>query len=171
MEEICKKYSISKSGNDLYCLNHLVKNIIKSKNPEGYIKKVSGKTFIKEEDLYYIGKDKFIGLIRSSKSVTAGEAIKLLDENLDDKIIGTVNNTFSNDKIMFDGIEMTAFNINGDLWIKGKDIATYLEYKNTEQAVDILNAKYKTRYADLQNLLPLEHRGRKPYAKDRKAHV
>lgn len=123
---------ISKKGN--ICLNDFVENVIKSKNPNLYIKKILDKITINDD--FYIKQEDCIEILKQGKSKKCKEIIQYIekDENDKESIIDPKDNIFQ-----YEGHKFLAFFIddendedNWQVWIKGVDVANYLGYINLE---------------------------------------
>lgn len=149
MDKVCKKFTMTRYGDDLFCLNDLVVNIVGSTNPELYMKKISKKTKIK--DKYYVPEDRVMSIIRSSKSDEAIEAKELLEQKKD----ANKNNVkiFTNNKISFNGKDILTLYINNDVWMKAGDLAEYLEYIDTRDALKLVHDKFKKTYKDIKETI------------------
>jgi prophage antirepressor-like protein len=65
---------------------------------------------------------------------TAINNIEPINDNINTQLSNDVLNLQHNS--MFDGKSLTAINVNGNYWFKGKDIALMLEYKDTKSAIE-----------------------------------
>lgn len=131
MDQLIDKFKI-KRNNNLYNLNDIVTNIVKSKNVPLYINKVKNKQKILSH--FYIDEKEFISILNKGKSKTCKEALNLFNNTKD---IDTPQNKLDLQKnlLSFNGYKFLYFSVNDDIWFKGKDIATILEYENTKEAI------------------------------------
>ena len=130
MDKLIDKFKI-KTNNNLYNLNDIVTNVVKSKNVPLYINKVKNKQKILSH--FYIDEKEFISILNKGKSKTCKEALNLFNNTKD---IDTPQNKLDLQKnlLSFNGYKFLYFSVNDDIWFKGKDIATILEYENTKEA-------------------------------------
>ena len=131
MDKLIDKFKI-KTNNNLYNLNDIVTNVVKSKNVPLYINKVKNKQKILSH--FYIDEKEFISILNKGKSKTCKEALNLFNNTKD---IDTPQNKLDLQKnlLSFNGYKFLYFSVNDDIWFKGKDIATILEYENTKEAI------------------------------------
>ena len=131
MDQLIDKFKI-KRNNNLYNLNDIVTNVVKSKNVPLYINKVKNKQKILSH--FYIDEKEFISILNKGKSKTCKEALNLFNNTKD---IDTPQNKLDLQKnlLSFNGYKFLYFSVNDDIWFKGKDIATILEYENTKEAI------------------------------------
>ncbi len=129
------KVRISTKGN--ICLNDFVKNVVKSKNPDQYVKRQKcDKIDIKGFE--YITPDDCIHIIKKSKFKTCKELyaeIELDDEDEVPTIIDIESQIFK-----FEGHKFVSFFVekedgDWDVWIKGSQVAKYLGYTDDKQVV------------------------------------
>lgn len=132
MDKLIDKFKI-KTNNNLYNLNDIVTNVVKSKNVPLYINKVKNKQKILSH--FYIDEKEFISILNKGKSKTCKEALNLFNNTKD---IDTPQNKLDLQKnlLSFNGYKFLYFSVNDDIWFKGKDIATILEYEDKKDAID-----------------------------------
>jgi hypothetical protein len=140
MEEVINKYNIHKDKSGLYRLNDIVNNMVKSKNPNNYMDRIKNKKRNKNNNYFYIDKDQFIAILKKSRTTICKEALKILlpdepvfRENLQSEAITIID--IKNNNFLFEGNKIIVMNVNNEIWFKGKDIATILEYQNTNKAI------------------------------------
>ena len=132
MDQLIDKFKI-KRNNNLYNLNDIVTNVVKSKNVPLYINKVKNKQKILSH--FYIDEKEFISILNKGKSKTCKEALNLFNNTKD---IDTPQDKLDLQKnlLSFNGYKFLYFSVNDDIWFKGKDIATILEYEDKKDAID-----------------------------------
>jgi prophage antirepressor-like protein len=127
---------ISKKGN--ICLNDFVENVIKSKNPDQYMKRVPDKKTINDE--YYINPDNTIEILKQGKSKLCKDIVEYIEKDEDDKesIVDPKSNKFQ-----FEGHRFLAFFIddeenedNWQVWIRASQVADFLGYSNPSEAIN-----------------------------------
>ncbi|ANB50165.1 putative Bro-N domain-containing protein [Powai lake megavirus] len=147
--------NISNKGN--ICLNDFVKNVVESKNPNLYMKKlkydiiiIKGNKYIKPEDC--------IDLLKNAKFKKCKDIYtKIQVFNGDDSsIIDVENNIFQ-----FEGNRFLSFFVTKDdgeweVWIKGSEVAKFLGYIDDKQAVrDHVDDANKLSFKQLTELFPM----------------
>ena len=130
MNQLIDKFKI-KTNNNLYNLNDIVTNVIKSKNVPLYINKIKNKKKILSQ--FYVDENEFISILNKGKSKSCKEALNLFNNTKD---IPKNNLDLQNNLLSFNGYKFLYFSVNDDIWFKGKDIATILEYEKTRNAID-----------------------------------
>lgn len=143
---------ISKKGN--ICLNDLVNNILESKNPENYMKKIKSK--FEHNNKYYVSQETCLEILEQGKSRTCKKIVKEITTDLNDteSIIDVKNNVFK-----YEGNVFTSFFIRDDekltIWLKAKEVASYLEYNNTRDAIiNHIDDENKILYKKLLKFIP-----------------
>ena len=129
MNQLIDKFKI-KTNNNLYNLNDIVTNVIKSKNVPLYINKIKNKKKILSQ--FYVDENEFISILNKGKSKSCKEALNLFNNTKD---IPKNNLDLQNNLLSFNGYKFLYFSVNDDIWFKGKDIATILEYEKTRNAI------------------------------------
>lgn len=128
---------ISTKGN--VCLNDFVVNVLKSTNPDLYMKKITDKK--KFGDKFYIEPKKALELVKNGKVVECKQLIKFIetDQNDHTSLIDPKNNM-----IKFNGHRFVSFFVddpnnpdNWNIWIQGSDVASFLQYTDCDQAIKI----------------------------------
>lgn len=126
--------TISKKGN--ICLYDFVDNIIESKNPKLYIKKLTDYNKMKINGEYYITQEDCVDMLKNSNFKRCKEVytkIQLDDED-DSSMIDVENGIFQ-----FEGHKFLSFFIeredDWEVYLKGSEVAKYLGYADTEQAI------------------------------------
>ena len=154
MHKIIDKFKIG-FKNNLYNLNDITNILVKSKSPISYMDKIKNKKRI--DNNFYITEDQFLDILKSSRSIVCKSAIKLLNEdNISTETIIDLNN----DKFLFEGRNITLIRTKDDIWFKGKDIASILEYVNCDQSIkEHIYNDDKLSYENLLTLCPLEKIG------------
>lgn len=137
MEKVCEKYKIRKK-NDLYSLDDILDNIVKTKNKYIYIKKTKDKEKI--DDKYYVSKDKFELMLKNSRSIGMREAFKTLlkdtnNENNDEDSKDNEHTEFFDCIQSYDGYKIHIIVANNEYWFRGKDVCEMLEYSKERDAL------------------------------------
>ena len=142
MEEVIKKYNIRKDKSGLYRLNDIVKNMIKSKNPNSYMDRIKNKKRNKKSKNFYIDESQFLAILNKSRSKICKDALKILSppEEIEPSELSKPSEAITtididNNNFLFEGRKITVIHVNDEVWFKGKDIAKILEYQNTEQSL------------------------------------
>lgn len=150
MNQLIDKFKI-KTNNNLYNLNDIVTNVIKSKNVPLYINKIKNKKKILSQ--FYVDENEFISILNKGKSKSCKEALNLFNNTKD---IPKNNLDLQNNLLSFNGYKFLYFSVNDDIWFKGKDIATILEYEKTRNAIiDHVLDEDKISFNGLTKRLPL----------------
>jgi prophage antirepressor-like protein len=133
-------------------LNDFVEQIIKSKNPENYMKSVKDKSMYKKK--YYITEETCMELLAKGKSKKCKEIYTEIQEEGEDEdntsIISVKDNIFQ-----YGGTKFTSFFVvdkNGErnVWLKARKVAEYLEYKRPADAIrDHVEEENKLSYGKL----------------------
>lgn len=138
---------ISKKGD--ICLSDFVENVIESKNPEGYIKKIDDKFKYKGD--YYIDENTCLEILNKSNFKRCKDILERIAESEEEdnsSIISVKDNLFQ-----YEGTKFTSFFVekdddDWDVWLKAVEVAEYLEYKSTNKAIN--------KFVDDENRLPYE---------------
>ena len=154
--EIMKEHDVHITKKGMICLEDFVDNVIGSKNPEQYMKKVDDKRSIKGK--YYIDTQQCMGLLKGTKFRKCKQIVADIEKEEDDheNIIDPKKNIFQ-----YDGHRFLAFFVpkeddDWDVWIKGSDVAKFLGYKNDKQAVRIhVQQKNKMDLEDFLEYFPM----------------
>ena len=144
--------NVSKEGN--ICLWDIVTNVIESRRPKIYVKKLMNKYHtIEINENPYITLDNCIDILRESKFVKCKEICKkIMCEGCDNiSIIDVENEIFK-----FEGCKFMAYfaktNNDYEIWVHGSSIAKYLGYNDTNQAIRVnIHEKNKILYKELMN--------------------
>lgn len=142
---------ITKKGN--VRLYDFVENVIGSRNPKMYIQKLSEPLNKK-----YITLSNCVKLLRKSRFKYCKEVCEYIDvkENLNSMI------DVENRKFQFEGTEFTSFficndNNEWDVWVKGSEVARYLEYIDTAKAIsEHVDKENELTFAQIQEYLGLD---------------
>lgn len=134
MENIVEKYNIKINIKGLYCINDLVNNVIRSKNPNVYMQRYGKKERDKNTGEYYVDKKVILEIINTSRSKFSRDCRNILNDYSikDNSIIDLKNNKFS-----FEGSDLTIIHNNNELWFRANNIAEILEYSNTADAISV----------------------------------
>lgn len=144
---------VSKKGD--ICLNDFVEEIIGSKSPDNYMKKVKDK--FERGDKYYVTEKTCMDILEQGKSKKCKEIIGEIGEDSEEScrdeedtsnIINIENNIFQYTGYKFTSIFVTKDDGDWDVWLKAKEVATYLEYKKPKNAI--------TRHVDEENKMSCE---------------
>lgn len=158
LKEILQENDVRISTKGNICLNDFVENIIESKNPKLYIKKLItyDKTMINNE--LYIKPDDCIDILKNTNFKRCKEIYTKIqfDDNDKTSIIDVEEQIFQ-----FEGQKFLAFFVNKDdctndwdVWIKGSEIAKYLDYADDKQAVrDHVDEDNKINFSKLVDLM------------------
>jgi prophage antirepressor-like protein len=119
------------------------------------MKKVKDK--FERGDKYYVSEKTCMDILEQGKSKKCKEIIEGIGEDSDEdnsSIIDVKKNIFQ-----YDGTKFTSFFIikdeNWDIWLKAKQVAKYLEYENTRDAIiNHVDDENKISYENLLELLP-----------------
>ena len=132
---LLKEHDVYINKKNKVCLDDLVDNVIKSKHPELYMKKINNKVTI--GDKYYVTLDECHSILKHGKSKICKSILEGLekDENDDRSIISIDDNIFQ-----YEGNKFTCIYVQNDLeewdvWLKAVEVAQLLEYKNTNDAI------------------------------------
>lgn len=145
---------ISKKGN--ICLNDFVDNIIESKNSNLYMKRIPDKIVIKDD--YYITSENCLEIMKQAKSKKCKKILYYITKDDDNSsIIDPNKNIFQ-----YQGHKFLAFFVddkndkdNWQVWVKGSDVAKFLGYVNTKQAIiEHIENKNKNKLSNLLELFP-----------------
>ncbi len=143
---------VSSKGN--ICLNDFIEEIIGSKNPDQYMKKIKNKFVYKQK--YYITQDACLEILEQGKSKKCKEILAEINEN-DDEDNGSIISV--EDKLFqYEGNKFTSFfimkeNDEWDVWLKGKEVAHFLEYEKPKNAISRhIDGDNKMRYEKLLEL-------------------
>ena len=164
MQNIIKKYNIGATKNNNVCLNDIVSNVIKSKNPVKYISKIGlGKKTL-DNGKYYVDMDYCIQLLRNGKSVESKDFIKEYEKiTIKDLKNAVKDNTIDiakslvdmkNNKLTYGGKCLEFIVVKNEIYIKGKELAEFLEYADSDQAIR-KHVDEEDRFL-LENLLKLD---------------
>lgn len=170
LEEILIQKKVKLSKNGKICLNDLIevtKNVTNKKKIHEFAK--GGKTY-EEDGHLYIGKSMVLEILekydtKASKKIF-GElgdyddesymtseinSEVSMDESHDGKLEVYDNKINFGDKLFeYKGNKFKFVNIDGNIYFKGKDIAEFLEYKDTKSAIiDHVKEKYKVKLKEL----------------------
>lgn len=149
LTEILVKHNVKMSDRGSVCLKDFITNVIGSKNPAKYMNKIKyiqklqiDKIKINKED--YVKPDicvkilsdaRFIKCKKMYNEIKINKMIVIEDED-GVSIIDVENNIFQ-----FEGTKFTSFFIkkenDWDVWVKGIEVAKFLEYVDTKQAIKI----------------------------------
>jgi hypothetical protein len=141
---------ISKKGH--ICLNDFVRNIIGSKNPKLYIKRIPNKIVI--DDDYYIKLSDCLKILKQCNFTICRQIIQFIekDENDQRSIIDPKKNIFQ-----YKGHKFLAFFINednNDFWIQGADISKFLGYSDFDYPIrEYVKSQNKMSFLKLIKLL------------------
>ncbi|AVL94396.1 putative Bro-N domain-containing protein [Moumouvirus australiensis] len=189
--EILKDNEVRISNKGNICLNDFVENIIESKNPDLYIKKLNYK-LVTVKNNKYIKPEDCIDLLKKTKFKKCKEIytkIQLIEGD-DSSIIDVENNIFQFEGKRFLSFFVTKEDGEWEVWIKGSEVAKFLEYQNPSVAINhcveknnlmkyetlelFLATKYdlvaknidkKTIFINLSGFFNLIHNSQKPLAK------
>ncbi|AGC02440.1 BRO-N domain containing protein [Acanthamoeba polyphaga moumouvirus] len=135
--EILRENNVRISTKGNICLRDFVENIIESKNPSLYIKKLKYDIIIVKDNEYIKLEDCF-DILKNTKFKKCKDIYHCVTFNDQDKssFIDPENNIFQYEGRRF--ISMSVKNNNGefDIWVKGSDVAKYLGYKNPSEAIN-----------------------------------
>ena len=130
-----------------YNLYFIVKNVIKSKNPKEYVKKIKNKKFV--YGFYLIEKIHLIKILKKSVSVESKLLLKniqedkqtgyeLCEKDLEKKQKDNNSKYFDNNKqiINYENIQIKyLYDDNTNLFFRAKDVCSALGYNNNRQAI------------------------------------
>lgn len=191
--DILKQNNVRMSTKGNICLYGFVKNIVGSKNPKLYVRKLSDYNKIIINDKPYISLDDCIDILKNTNFKRCKDIYtKIQINNGDNTSIIDVNQKI----FQFDGHKFLAFFVkkddygDWDVFVKGSEIAKYLEYVDTEKAIQShvdnenkisffklcelfepvflpgqKNIDKKTIFINLSGFLNLIHFSKKPFAK------
>jgi prophage antirepressor-like protein len=133
--KILKPYGVGITKGQI-CLNDFIVNVVGSKSPKLYMRKINDKIRIKGN--YYIKPCDCLEILRQSNFITCKKIIRKIDKDETDKtsIIDPAENIFQ-----YEGHKFLAFFIDDEasndwqVWVKGADVAQFLKYVNVEQAI------------------------------------
>jgi prophage antirepressor-like protein len=153
--EILKTNEIRISTRGRICLNDFVDNVIGSKNAKLYMKKITNKKLL-NDDNYYIKPIDCLEILKQGKSKKCKEIVQYVekDDNDNRSIIDPVENIFQ-----YDGHKFLAFFIDEEddewqVWVKGSNVTSFLSYGNRKQAIiEHVESQNKMRFDKLQELL------------------
>ena len=138
----------------LYNLEDIIYNIVESKDKKSYIRALKNKnmSIIKKNKQNYVNEETLIKICQYSNSQNCKDIIDKINElyKKDNKInvINEDDNIF-----IFNGCSIYVFEINGDAWFKGVDIAKLLEYSNTNDAIiKHVKNKHKKTFEELSKI-------------------
>ena len=192
LNNLLRDYQVRISNRGRICLNDFIENVIESKNPKQYMKRLKYDKFI-INDRTYIEPSDCVDLIQITNKKKCRIIYEQLeqDDNDTSSIIDVEEEIFQ-----FQGHKFKAFFVeleDGDwnVWIKASDAARYLGYVNDKQAirehVDGDNKlsfgklselfpmllenipksmDYKTNYINMSGFMNLIHASKKPFAVD-----
>lgn len=173
------------------CLNDFVENIIESKNPNRYIKKLDyDQKIINNEP--YISPDNCIDILKNTNRKKCKDIYTkiLIDDGDNSSIIDVENQIFQ-----FDGHKFLSFFVekdegDWDVWVKGSAVAKFLDYAdydqvtsehvddnnkctflnlcklfNTVKNTGIKNIHPSTIFINISGFMNLIHCSKKPFAK------
>lgn len=153
MDLFIEHYKVKKKG-ELFCLNDIATNIMKTNHQAIYMAKIAEKTKI--DNMYYISEEKFKSIIQNARSEYGKKAFATLSLMLNDntqkdnsKILNKKEKNNENIKIKqthlsrnqyikFDGENIHVIIINDDYWFKGTEICKVLEYEKERDAINNL---------------------------------
>jgi prophage antirepressor-like protein len=147
---------ISKKGN--ICLNDFVENIVESKNPKLYIKKLTNYDKIAINDEYYIKPEDCVDILKNTnfkKCKDIYTKIQIDDED-ETSLIDVEQQIFQ-----FEGHKFLAFFVekdegDWDVYLKGSEIAKYLNYVDDKQAIrDHVDDDNKLTFFQFNELFPM----------------
>lgn len=149
-----------------YNLFDIVKNVINSKNPREYIKKIKNRKYI--YGYYLIEKNELIKILKKSKSKDSDLLLTKINNNnktgyeLDEKDLLDKYNRLNNyinigDQLINyeEKLVKYVYDDKGNVYFRGKDICNILEYTDTDQPIrKLLSEIHKIKYIDLQSSDP-----------------
>jgi prophage antirepressor-like protein len=147
---------ITNKGN--ICLNDFVRNIVESKNPELYMKRLRGYDKILINNEYYVTPDTCIGILKNTNFKKCKNIYTQIqyEDNDGISIIDVENEIFQ-----FEGHKFMAFFVKNDeegdwnVWIKGVEVAKFLLYEDDKQAIrDHVDIDNKKTFLELSKLFP-----------------
>lgn len=180
---------ISTKGN--ICLNDFVDNIIESKNSKLYIKKLEYNT-MRIRDNMYISPDDCIDILKNTNRKKCKDIYTRIQFNDGDtsSIIDVENKIFKVEGHKFLSFFIDKGNGDWDVWVKGSEVAIFLDYSNPSEAINdhvdeenmIIFLKFielfpiskklvpknmdkKTILINIPGFLNLIHSSKKPFAK------
>ncbi|AQN67865.1 putative BRO-N domain protein [Saudi moumouvirus] len=189
--EILKDNEVRISNKGNICLNDFVENIIESKNPESYIKKLNYDIFTINNNKYIKPED-CIDLLKKTKFKKCKEIYTKIQfiEGDNSSIIDVENNIFQFEGKRFLSFFVTKEDGEWEVWIKGSEVAKFLDYQNpsvaindnveknnlkkyeslkkifnTNQELYTKNINKKTIFINLSGFFNLIHNSQKPLAK------
>lgn len=164
-KEVLESFDVRVSSKGNVCLNDIVKNIIKSTNPDGYMKTVKDKFEYKNK--YYVTEDTCMDILNKGRSKTCKKVFEKIkvddsessedsDNSSDDNksIVSVDDNIFQYAGNKFTSFFVKLDNDDWDVWLKAVEVATYLEYENTTRAIrNFVSDEYKLSYKELRVVL------------------
>lgn len=138
--EILKENDVKVSSKGNIYLEDFVEKIIESKNPDTYIKKIENKFNYRDE--YCITEETCLEILNKSNFKRCKDILEKIEsdsessesEEDNESIISIEENLFQ-----YDGTQFTSFFIENqgewDIWVKAKEVADFLEYKKTRNAI------------------------------------
>ena len=135
VETICADNNVGMID-DKISLKDFAKNIIQSKNPQDYVKKVPSAMKEKIEKDYYITQDNFMKLLEKNNTQKCKEICKSLkgDKKKDDVNVKTLINV-SNNKFIYQNNELDIIKSTENIWFRAKQISDILGLGNCRDAV------------------------------------
>ena len=148
-----------------YNLLNISKEIIKSKNPKEYIKKIKNKQFV--YGYYLIDKQPLIVILEKAKSIDSKSLLKKILKNkktgyeLDEK---TLKEKYENTKVNYFDIGTQLINYEeskiryiydkeANVFFRAKDLCNILEYNDSNNAIKKhINDQDKFNYKDINSL-------------------
>ena len=126
---------ISNKGN--ICLNDFVKNIIESKNPNAYIKKLEDCNKIEINGKYYVSSTDCVKILENAKFKKCKQIytkIQIIDGD-NESIIDVDNQIFQFEGHRFSAFFVQKMDDDWDVWIRASEAARVLGYQNDKQAI------------------------------------
>nr|AEX62209.1 uncharacterized Bro-N domain-containing protein [Moumouvirus Monve] len=155
--EILKDNEVRISNKGNICLNDFVENIIESKNPDLYIKKLNY-NIIAINNNKYIKPEDCIDLLKKTKFKKCKEIYTKIQfiEGDNSSIIDVENNIFQFEGKRFLSFFVTKEDGEWEVWIKGSEVAKFLLYVDDKQAIrDHVEEKNKLSFKQLIELFPM----------------
>ncbi len=152
--EVFKTNDVHVSSKGNICLNDFIEEIIGSKNPNQYMKKIKDKFVYKKK--YYITQETCLEILEQGKSNKCKEILAEINENDggdNGSIISVEDKLFQYEGNKFTSFFVTKDDGEWDVWLKGKEIAQYLEYDSTRRAIiDHVDVNNKMSYEKILEL-------------------
>ena len=153
--------NISNRGN--ICLNDLVENVMKYKNPKLYMSKVAGKWILGKN--YYVTPDKCFELLETAKFRACKDICTkiYIDDGDKESIIDVEKEIFQVEGRIYQSFFVKKDDGDWDVYVKASTAADQLEYNNKDQAIrQHVDPENKMTFLQLcEKYDPFQERGQK----------